>query len=685
MKKILFITIAFCTFINAQNKFKTDSIQQLEEINLIYKASELTPVTYQNISLEEIKLKSIGQEPSLFLSNFPSIVSHTDCGYSQGYSYFRLRGIDQTRINITLDGVPLNDPADQAFYFSNFADILNSISSIQIQRGVGTSKNGSASYAGSIELFTPILSSPKELAVGIDYGSFNTMRAYSSYNSGLKDTFLGREYSNFKTGSYMRFSKIMSNGFKQHSSNNSHSLFYSGGIFKDKSIWKINYLLGQQKNELAWMAVSEGDINCDRTFNANSEFEKDNFTQQITQLQNTLMPTKQSTIKSSFYHVSADGWWDFDLPNYYGFESTTDDVSRNTVKSNLIGLYSNYNFNNEKINITSGFHVNSYTNNFTESHMNSGEIWNENTKYKKEISLFQKTEYKLNSLLLFYDLQYRKSWFNYSGNIDFNEITWSFSNPKIGISFKLRESSILYANIGKTGREPSRYDMFYGNDVLSYLAESDSLGNLTSDSGNELISGIEPEKVTDFEIGFRHNSQKLDFNINYYLLDFKNERVLNGAYGPNGLALTSNVEKSSRTGIELNASYKVGKYITLVNNSSYNYSIIKEKNVEFIPILSPPFIINQEVIIAKNKFTVSLNTRYQSNSYINFENTESINEYILLNGSINYQLIDLHITLFINNITDNFYFNNGIVDWDGSNKYFVQAPRNYHISLKYIF
>ena len=214
----------------------------------------------------------------------------------------------------------------------------------------------------------------------------------------------------------------------------------------------------------------------------------------------------------------------------------------------------------------------------------------------------------------------------------------------------------------------------------------DSLDNIIiPDSGNELIKSTEPEKVTDFEIGFRHKSQNLNFNINYYYLNFENERVLNGAFGPNGLALTSNVEKSTRTGIELSASYKLGKYIMLVNNSSYNYSIIKEQDVDFNPILTPPLIINQEVVFNKNKFTVSLNNRYQSNSYINFENTESINKYILLNGSINYQLNDLHITFFINNMTDNFYFNNGLVDLNGNNKYFVQAPRNYHVSLKYIF
>ena len=144
MKKrilLFYISVLATSQTFAQVSIKADSIILLKEVIITYQADKLTPITFQNISSRNIKIKSTGQEPSFFLSETPSITNYSDAGNSQGYSYFRLRGIDQTRINMTLDGVPLNEPEDQGAYFSNYPDILNSVSKIQIQRGVGTSKN----------------------------------------------------------------------------------------------------------------------------------------------------------------------------------------------------------------------------------------------------------------------------------------------------------------------------------------------------------------------------------------------------------------------------------------------------------------------------------------------------------------------------------------------------------------
>ena len=671
MKNILFLCFAIFSLSISQNTISSDSINELNEIDIIYKAHKLSPITYQNISNSEIQELSVGQEPALFFSSTPSIISYSDAGHTQGYSYFTLRGIDQTRINITLDGVPLNDPADQAFYFSNYADILNSIEKIQIQRGVGSSKNGTASYAGSIEMFSPNLYNNEKMELGIGYGSFNTLRTYGIYNSGIKN----------KNGLYVRISKIYSDGFKQHASNNSQSLFLSGGRFGDVSSWKMNLLAGNQKNGLAWMPVSEDDMNCDRTTNANSELEKDDFSQMLLQVQNTLTPNMNNTIKSSIYYSLADGWWDFDLPNYLGeeTESSIEDISRNALISNLIGFYSNYKFQNEKLNTTTGIHLNTYSNAFKESHMNSGEVWNENTKHKQEISVFQKTEYKIKNLLISGDIQYRTSVFNYEGDVNFNEMHWSFINPKFGLSYINSENMLIYFNMGKTGRKPTRYNRFQGNDVLEYLCEVDK------STGEYILPNLdnEPEYVTDFELGIRTSFEKINLNVNGYYLDFKNERVLNGMFGPSGLALTSNVEQSIRTGIELYASYQINEHIKLINNSSFNYSLIQEQNIEFTPILTPPLIVNQEIIFSQNNLSASISSRYQSSSYINFENTESINEYVVFNGRISYEMKNYTLTLLINNISDNYYFNNGLVDWDGQIKYVAQAPRNIFISIKY--
>ncbi|MBL31899.1 MAG: TonB-dependent receptor [Flavobacteriales bacterium] len=670
MKNFLFLYLGLFNLSISQNTISSDSISQLKEVEVIYKAHALSPITYQNITEDQIQELSVGQEPALLFSNTPSIIAHADAGHTQGYSYFTLRGIDQTRINITLDGVPLNDPADQAFYFSNYADILNSIEKIQIQRGIGTSKNGTASYAGSIEMFSPNLYNTEKLELGLGYGSFNTLRTFGIYNSGIKN----------QKGLYVRISKIYSDGFKQHASNNSQSLFLSGGKFGELAIWKVNLLAGNQKNELAWMPVPEDAVNCDRTTNANSEFEKDNFSQILLQIQNTLTPHPSSTIQSSIYYNVADGWWDFDLLNYSGNgdESTIESISRNALTSNLIGFYSNYKFKKNHINSTTGIHLNTYSNAFTEMHMNSEEIWNQNTKYKHEVSLFQKAEYQINSLLFSADIQYRKSSFKYEGDVNLNELSWDFINPKVGVSYSTHANTLLYFNMGKTGREPTRYDMFGGYDVLEYLCTTNPI------TGEYIVPELDthPEYVRDYEFGIRSVFTNFDININGYYLDFKNERVLNGAYGPNGLALTNNVESSIRTGIEIYSSYNLSENIKLVNNSSYNYSLIQEQNIEFKPILTPPIIINQEIIYSIQDLKICLSTRYQSKSYINFENTESLQDYILINARVDYSVKNYSISIFMNNITDNFYFNNGIVDWDGTNKYFVQAPRNMYVSIK---
>ncbi|MAZ55426.1 MAG: TonB-dependent receptor [Flavobacteriales bacterium] len=672
MKKIILLLICITNISISQNIFQTDSINQLSEINATYYAQKQTPITHQNIKLEDIQKQSIGQEPAFIFANTPSIIAYADGGHSQGYSYFTLRGIDQTRINITLDGVPLNDPADQAFYFSNYADILNSISKIQIQRGVGVSKNGNASYAGSIELFSPNLNQNNK-EIGIGYGSYNTLRAYGAYNNNINNKSL-----------HLRVSQIYSDGFKQHSTNNSKSIFLSGGWLRDKSMWKINLLSGNQKNDLAWMAVSENEINCDRTTNSNSEYEKDDFSQSLFQIQNKFSPNNHIMIHSSIYTTLASGWWDFDLPNFLGSEnsSSIEDISRNTINSQLIGLYSNFSYKSKRLKSITGFHGNTYKNKFEESHMYSEEIWNKNTKNKSEISVFQKLEYKLNNFLIMGDVQFRHSLFNYTSTLYFEPISWSFINPKIGVSYNI-SNHIIYLNVGKTGREPARYDMFEGNDVLLYLCDYDTLGNIIiPDSGNELIKSTEPEYVLNYEFGWRTKLDRLMLNINYYYLKFDNERVLNGRYGPNGLALTSNVKKSIRTGLEMFAEYNVNEKIKLITNSSYNYSTIQEENIHFTPILTPNIIVNQEVLYNHNKFTFSISARYQSQSYINFENTELLNDYILLNSRIDYEVKNYCLSVFINNITDNFYFNNGLIDWDGNAKYFVQAPRNIYLALK---
>jgi iron complex outermembrane receptor protein len=216
--------------------------------------------------------------------------------------------------------------------------------------------------------------------------------------------------------------------------------------------------------------------------------------------------------------------------------------------------------------------------------------------------------------------------------------------------------------------------MFGGNDDL--LADS---------LGNAILFNIKPESVLNHELGFRFQKEKLNFNVNLYYMDFQNEIVLDGKFGPNGLALTNNVEQSYRTGLELSISCMITKHFSLINNSSFNYSRITEQTETFSPILTPPLIINQEAVFSKNNFTIALSGRYQHPSFIDFANEEKVNSYFLLNSRVSYNLYGFQCSIFLNNITNAKYFNQGYVDFDGGKKYFVQAPTNFYASIQYSF
>jgi iron complex outermembrane receptor protein len=631
----------------------------LQEVVVPYQADKLTPVTFQNISGKELNARSVGQEPSFLLNQLPSITNYSDAGHSQGYSYLRMRGIDQTRINISLDGVPLNEPEDQGAYFSNYPDLLNSVSKMQVQRGAGTSKNGVASYGGSLQLFSPNLYDSANTTFGAGYGSFNSLRVFGECNSGVKN---GKAL-------YARVSEVYSDGYKHNSSNNSQSAFISGGWFTNKAAWKLNVLYGHQQNELAWLGVSDSLIAIDRKTNANKN-EKDKFTQIMTQLHNRWQLNTASYLQSAVYYATLNGGYDYNQNNFLGLP-TTDEMYHYAFQSQLVGFFSNYNLALNAFTFTTGVHGNVYNRQHIYSERTMGRLY-KNIGYKDEASAFVKAVYNVSRFSFFTDIQYRYTQFDYKGTVHLDKLNWNFLNPKVGVSLEIEPSLVAYYSIGRTGREPTRNDLFLGNDDL--LADS---------AGNPLISSPAAEYVVDHEAGIRFQSKKWNVNLNWYYMNFENEIVLNGKFGPNGLALTNNVEKSFRTGVELSAACHLNRHFSFINNSSYNYSRIKEQKVTFSPILTPAVIINQEAVYGYRNFSVSMTVRYQDKSFIDFANTSTIKGYTLLNARVGYTCRRFEFAAFIDNITNAKYFNNGYVDYDGSKKYFVQAPTTVYGSIKY--
>jgi iron complex outermembrane recepter protein len=618
------------------------------------------PITFQVISLNELKTKSIGQEPSFIFAGTPSITNYSDGGNSQGYSYFRLRGIDQTRINMTLDGVPLNEPEDQGAYFSNYPDIFNSLSRVVIHRGIGTSKNGVASYAGSISLFSPDLKDSLKTTFGLGYGSFNSYRIFGEFNSGVKN----------HKALYIRASQVYSDGYKVHAANNSQSVFLSTGLFYLKNELKLNVLVGQQRNQLAWLGVSDSLLSISRRTNIN-ENEKDHFVQTFVQLHHKY-ENGRSSFQSSVYYTFLNGNYDFNLNSFLGL-SGTNELYNYAFLSNLLGAYCNYTYNKRGFIWTTGVHANTYQRRHIGSEQTLGRLY-QNRGFKIEISAYTKVQHTFNKWTLFGDIQFRHVDFDYSGSVAFPKLNWNFFNPKVGISYHITKFSQIYYSIGRTGREPTRNDLFGGNDDL-----------LMDSLGNAMIYNQTPEYVVDQELGYRLLRKKLVIEANLYYMDFKNEIVLDGKLGPNGLALTNKVDRSYRTGLETTIHFQFHKNFASITNASYNYSRIKEQTISFTPILTPSVIFNQEFTYQRKSISVSISGRYQGGAFIDFANTAQIQGYFILNAWLGYKIKGFDFGLFLNNFTNAKYYSNGYVDYDGTRKYFVQAPVNLYGSIKYSF
>jgi iron complex outermembrane recepter protein len=648
-----------CLPVSAQTEAPLDTVRRLAGIEVSYQADKRAPLTFLNLQNRALEARSTGQEPAFLLAETPSVTAYSDAGHTQGYAYFRLRGIDQTRINMTLDGVPLNEPEDQGAYFSNYPDILNSIDRLQIQRGVGTSKNGAASYGGSIQLFSPNLHEARRTVLGAGYGAFNTMRAFAEYNSGVHK----------QKALYARVSQIYSDGYKYNSANNSRSMFVSSSLFSDKSVWKINLLAGNQRNQLAWLGVSDSLIAIDPRTNANRN-ERDHFTQCLVQLQNSRQVGRFSTLQSSVYYTFAGGNYDFNLNGFLGLPETGE-LYNYAFQSGLYGFFGNYIWAKNDFSITTGLHGNAYQRRHTGSEKTLGRLYR-NTGYRKELSAFGKVEYRLGDFTLFADLQYRYTDFNYRGAVSLAPFAWRFFNPKAGASYALNRRALFYYSLGGTGREPTRNDLFGGNDDL--LADS---------LGRPLIAIKNPESVTDQELGFRFQSEKTALNLNAFYMDFRDEIVLDGKFGPNGLALTNAVEKSFRAGLEFSLTQQISRRLDWIGQASLNYSRIRAEAQRFSPILTPRFILHQELLFHTGAWQVAASVRYQDRAFIDFANTVQVDAYWLANARIQYAYKRYRFSVFANNFTNTRYFNNGYVDFDGTAKYFVQAPANFYFSIQY--
>lgn len=673
----------------AQNVADTIQTRELEELVIKgIRAGEYDPVTQTTIDVKKIESIYSGQDASVILERLtPSIITFSDAGSTIGnYNQFRLRGIDQTRINVTLNGVPLNDMIDQGVFFSNFSDFANSVESIQVQRGVGTSSNGVASYGGSVNFESTRLNKDEPSAeLQLVAGSFKTLRISGEVNTGRLKNDLAL---------YSRFTRTTSDGYKNHSGSDSYSYFFSGGYLGKKDVIKITAFAGKTQNDQSYLPVWLTDIQKNPKTNYNHPNDTDDFEQELIQLQYSRILNPDWTSNSMLYYGGARGVFPFGIDNMtqllFG------------LNNNHYGFFSDVNYDNYTVDFTAGVHGYLFRReNFNSLAPNSAQPDYEDKTDKEEISVFTKVSYNVGSFHIYGDIQMRYVSLGFKGQslLDLSgqnssSRQWVFVNPKIGVNYSMGKRSNAYASFGRSGREPTRTDILQGDGSGIY--------------DYNYFSAIDPdvvkeEYVNDLEVGYRFGSEKLDLTVNYFHMTFENEISLVGALAATSyIPLRQNVDRSRRSGLETIIGWKFDAKFDIMLTASYLSTKVNHflnanseaiDNVEHI--FSPKWIISPSLVFKPSpRWSINLSGRYVDHSYMELSNDSDFKlpDFFVLDSRVNFDVSEkVTLSFIINNILDEMYFTDGspvdfnfdgVVDGPG---YRVQPPRNFYGMLRVRF
>lgn len=672
--KNLFISVAILVtgFAHSQDSLKT---VQLEEVAITaVRASAQAPVPQANISKKQIEEVYVGQHPIFMLERLtPGFYSFSESGTSfANYGSFRLRGINQERINITLNGVPLNDMIDQGVFFSNFTDVANNFESIQVQRGVGTSSNGVSSYGGSINFESINLRNKEaysEAQVGA--GSFGTYRGNFQHSTGINEKGWG-----FMTS----FSKLTSDGYRDNTGTDATSFFMTGGYYGEKDLLKLTLFTARSQNELGFLTVGDSTIQANPTFNPLTPNDTDDFAQHMAQLQYNRYLSEDWTIGLTGYYGGAGG-------DFIAFGQNS------PLQNDHFGVIANAEYKRKRLSISSGLHAYTFLRENNESLVPdlSNLIYQEKST-KNEVSWFGKATYELGKLTAYADVQVRTAQLTINpdytvigiapeGDITFN---WTFLNPKAGLTYDVNDALSLYSSFGRSGREPTKIDLFGGFrlDNINYASVRNS--------------SFREEYVNDFELGARLNKQKIVIDGNFYFMDFDNEIAPIGEELAFGVQERANIKNSTRAGFELMWVYMPTSKIEFNGNIAYLNTNIKQATVNTVEInnkehlLSPDWIINGQVKVKPtDRLSIGLSGRYLGDQFVEITNNPALTvpSSFVTDFMVEAKITEsIKVSAFVNNLTDTTYFTFGTPSSDGSEPaFFAQPNRNYFVSLNVKF
>ena len=545
------------------------------------RATELSPTTFTWVTKQEIERNNLGQDLPFLLDQTPSVVVTSDAGTGVGYTGIRIRGSDPTRVNVTINGIPLNDSESQGMFWVDLPDLASSVDNIQIQRGVGTSTNGAGAFGASLNIKTATHSEKPFAQIDNSFGSFNTRKHTFMAGTGLINDRLVFD---------ARLSKIESDGYIDRATADLQSYFVSGSYLGKNSLVKANIFSGSEITYQSWDGVNQSNLETDRTFNTTGQIDAntfyknqvDDYKQDHYQLHYSVSPVDKFTFTSALHYTKGKGFFEQykvdDALTNYGLAdvilgndtiTNTDLVRRRWLDNDFYGFTYSFNFQpNKRLMLILGGAWNNYKgDHFGEviwaefaSNSSNTDRYYQNTGEKQEFNTYLKADYRLSSkVILFGDLQYRSVDYGVSGTDNDLRILdiqtdFDFFNPKAGVTFLLDNRNKFYASYAVGQREPDRNDFV------------------------DAPIGLEPqsEKLQNLELGYKRTTPEYFFSANYYLMDYQDQLVLSGELNDVGTPIRTNVDKSFRTGLELAGAFNLTDYLTLKVNATYSVNKIKE-------------------------------------------------------------------------------------------------------------
>ena len=743
MKKSIFL--AACVAAYGVAFANTDTITYVRDLDEVVINAPIAQVTNNHLELsqEQLNQSNTGQNLPFLLSATPALIATSDDGLGIGYTYFRIRGTDHTRINMTLNDVPLNDSESQTVFWVNMTDMASSMSSLNVQRGVGTSTNGSASFGASINMQTGGLSGNKArsyVTVAFNGGMYNTFREMVNTHIVLP----GQWRAN------ARFSKVNSDGFLYRTASDLYSYYSDLGWYGDKTEVVARFFSGSEKTGMGWDGVdyntAYGIDGADRRYNPAGEYtttaadgsdsttyypnQSDNYAQQHAQLFINHRFTPQWSLSATAHYTHGAGYYEQykrKKLSYWGlsYSHKAYGMYRKQLDNHFFGAVLATKYISEPIDIQFGGAANYYMGDHfgTLHYLQDTLILPINYEYyrndakKTDANIYAKTNWRIinrakEKLILYADLQYRYVRYERNGMNDEDMTEWPlkvdfhFFNPKAGLTYQ-NGGHLLSASFAVANREPSR---------------NNYKENVVYDASTNQYTGLpHAERLYDYELGYTYSHSRFAIGTNLYFMDYDNQLVLTGEYNDVGAYKTKNVKDSYRMGAEITAGVKITDWlrwdmnVVASRNKILNYhqyidlyddqdnwnwvgqdSIVGTTTIAFSPTITAMSLFTFDI----SGFTTTIQTNVVGKQYL--DNTEDENAmlraYSTTNINLQYQLPtpnsqwpDIRLLCQINNIFNAKYANNGgaeasrFMDDSRCCWYYAQAGINVHAGFTVTF